>query len=103
MEKFLRVLKNWWFAIIGFIAIILDQGFEVLNPFLIELGASVKAIGILKLVFGLYGIYRLKKSLPTQNPDKLKEIINNTVAEDPDPNPIDGGGVINDPPGKTKP
>lgn len=91
MKKILRVLKNWWFAIIGFIAIILDQGFEVLNPFLIELGVSVKSIGVLKLIFGLYGIYRLKKSLPTQNPDKLKDIVEKAKA--------DGPGGSNPPPG----
>jgi hypothetical protein len=72
MEK----LKNWWFAIVGFALIILDQGFEVLNPFLVEVGIQQKWIGILKVIFGLYGVYKLKIQLPTRNPDKLQERVN---------------------------
>ena len=72
----MSTLKNWWFAILGFALIILDQGFQVLNPFLIELGMSEKWIGIVKLLFGLYGVYKLKLSLPTQNVDKLQDIVN---------------------------
>lgn len=71
----MSTLKNWWFAILGFALIILDQGFQVLNPFLIELGMSEKWIGIVKLLFGLYGVYKLKLSLPTQNVDKLEALI----------------------------
>ena len=72
----MTTLKNWWFAILGFALIILDQGFEVLNPFLSELGLSPKLINMVKLIFGLYGVYKLKLSLPTQNPDKLDALIN---------------------------
>jgi len=70
----ISTLKNWWFALIGFALVILDQGFEVLNPFLIEIGLPEKWIGFVKLAFGLYGVYRLKISLPTQNPDKLDDL-----------------------------
>ena len=76
----MNTLKNWWFAILGFALIILDQGFEVLNPFLVELGISEKWIGLLKLAFGLYGVYKLKVSLPTQNVDKLQDIVNEKKA-----------------------
>ena len=69
----MKTLKNWWFAILGFALIILDQGFEILNPFLSELGLSEKGIGIIKILFGLYGVYKLKLQLPTQNPAKLQE------------------------------
>lgn len=69
----MNTLKNWWFAIVGFALIILDQGFEVLNPFLSEFGLSEKWIDLLKLIFGLYGVYKLKVQLPTQNPDKLQD------------------------------
>lgn len=72
----MSILKNWWFAILGFALVILDQGFEVLNPFLIEIGLPEKWIGILKLLFGIYGVYKLKISLPTQNAEKLQEIAN---------------------------
>lgn len=71
----MSTLKNWWFAILGFALIILDQGFEVLNPFLVDLGVPEKWIGTIKLIFGLYGVYKLKASLPTQNMDKLQSII----------------------------
>ena len=75
----MSTLKNWWFAIVGFALIILDQGFEVLNPFLVELGISEKWIGFLKLAFGLYGVYKLKVSLPTQNVDKLEALIGGSI------------------------
>ena len=75
----MSTLKNWWFAILGFALIILDQGFEVLNPFLVELGISEKWIGFLKLAFGLYGVYKLKVSLPTQNVDKLEALIGGSI------------------------
>ena len=71
----MSTLKNWWFAIVGFALIILDQGFEVLNPFLVDLGLSEKWIGFLKVAFGLYGVYKLKVSLPTQNTEKLEALI----------------------------
>lgn len=71
----MKTIKNWWFAILGFALVILDQGFEVLNPFLMEIGLPEKWIGLLKLGFGLYGVYKLKISLPTRNPDKLNEMV----------------------------
>lgn len=63
----MNTLKNWWFAIVGFALIILDQGFEVLNPFLADLGLSEKWIGFLKVLFGLYGVYKLKMQNPSAN------------------------------------
>lgn len=71
----MKTLKNWWFAILGFALIILDQGFEILNPFLSGIGLSEKGIGIVKLLFGIYGVYKLKIQLPTQNPEKLQKIV----------------------------
>lgn len=85
-------LKNWWFAILGITVIVLDQGFDFLNPILSDLGISGRWIGIVKLIFGAYAIYKLKKQLPTQNSEKLKEILDTRVAD------IAGGGVKNDPP-----
>ena len=76
----MSTLKNWWFAIVGFALIILDQGFEVLNPFLVDLGMSEKWIGLLDLAFSLYGVYKLKVQLPTQNVDKLQDIVNEKKA-----------------------
>lgn len=81
-----NVLKNWAFAFVGFVLVILDQGFEVLNPFLIELGTPEKWIGFIKLAFGLFAIYKLKISLPTQNEEKLKDLVNKNIG---------GGGIQN--------
>lgn len=70
----IKKLKNWWFVILGVIVLILDQGFDILNPLLVEYGASVKLIGIIKLIFGVYGLIKVKNQLPTQNFDKLQDI-----------------------------
>lgn len=67
-------IKNWWFAAIGILAIILDQGFSLVDPILSDIGASRKLIGFIKIVFGVYGIIKLHRSLPTSNPDKLKKL-----------------------------
>lgn len=69
-----RKLKNWWFVILGVIVLILDQGFDILNPLLVEYGVSVKWIGIIKLIFGIYGLIKVKNQLPTQNFDKLQDL-----------------------------
>lgn len=61
----MNTLKNWWLAIVGAVLIVLDQGFEVLNPFLVEMGVPENWIGILKVIFGLYGAYKLKKQMPS--------------------------------------
>ena len=71
----MSTFKNWWFAIVGMVLIILDQGFEVLNPFLIDIGVGETWIKWIKLIFGLYGMYKLKISLPTQNIGKLEDMI----------------------------
>jgi len=71
----MSVLKNWWFAILGVILVILDSGFDVVNPLLEAIGLPDKWVNILKALFALYGIVRLKQSLPTQNVDKLQKIV----------------------------
>lgn len=69
----MKTLKNWWFALLAMIVIILDNGFDVLNPFLVEIGLPDKYIGYAKVIFGLYGIYKTKKELPTLNYFRLRE------------------------------
>ena len=71
----MNVLKNWWFAILGVIIIILDSGFDVVNPLLETIGLPDKWVNIVKACFALYAIIRLKKSLPTQNVEKLQQIV----------------------------
>jgi len=58
-------LKNWWFAIAGILVVILDQGFDVINPILSEIGVSGRWIDITKAIFALYAIYRLKMQPPS--------------------------------------
>lgn len=72
-----NVLKNWWFAILGVFLVILDSGFDVINPLLEMINMPDNWVNYVKAAFVLYGIIRLKKSLPTQNVEKLQAIINN--------------------------
>lgn len=88
-------LKNWWLVISGSALVILDQGFDIINPILVDIGVTGKWIGIVKILFFLYGAYKVKKQLPTQNADKLKDIFKNKFADD-----IGGGGIKNPPPPK---
>lgn len=68
-------LKNWWFAIVTGVLTILDLGFDVVNPFLADLGVEGKILTVIKVIFGLYAIIKLKKSLPTQNAERLNEMV----------------------------
>lgn len=85
-----NVLKNWWFAVLGVVMVILDSGFDVVNPVLEMIGLPDKWVNLVKACFALYGIIRLKQSLPTQNVDKLQKIVDEKIADD-------GGAVL---PGK---
>lgn len=65
-------LKNWFLPVLGTLALILDMGFDVVNPILTEIGIPAKIIGAIKTVFGLYAIWKMahNKSL-----DKAKTFI----------------------------
>jgi hypothetical protein len=54
----MELLKKWGLAVLSFLLIILDQGFDVVNPFLLELGLPDKLIGVIKAIFGAYALYR---------------------------------------------
>lgn len=60
-------LKNWWFTILFIIGGVLDLGFDLFNPMLIDLGLSPKVITIIKIAFVIYGVVKLKLSLPNSN------------------------------------
>lgn len=60
-------LKNWWFTILFIIGGVLDLGFDVFNPLLTELGLNTKVITIIKIAFIVYGVVKLKLSLPSNN------------------------------------
>lgn len=71
----MKNLKNWLLVIVGILLVIADQGFDFINPFLIEIGTPPKWIGYIKIAFAIYGLVKVKKSLPTQNIDKLQYLI----------------------------
>lgn len=75
MNKVIKVLKNWWFALLGALIVVLDSGFNVINPILEILKIPVEYIDYVKAAFALYSIYKLQISLPTQNVDKLQAIV----------------------------
>jgi len=87
----LNNLKNWWAAIVAIIVIILDLGFDAVNTFLESLSVSPKLILVLKAVFGIYALVKLKLEPPTQNPEKLQKIVDKQVAKT-DGDPIPGKG-----------
>lgn len=76
MDKIIRILKNWWLALSAGVLLILDFGLDAINPILITAGLSKTGLIIVKIIFGFYGLYKLKKQTPTQNPEKLKNIAN---------------------------
>jgi len=91
LNKVFNRLKNWWFTILGILVVILDSGFDVINPILHYIGLSYYFINIIKALFAIYGIVKLKKSLPTLNNEKLKNIINDRVSlQEGDPTPGKG-------------
>lgn len=73
----MNTLKNWWLQILAIAGLILDLGFDALNPLILAVGVPEKGIIIIKILFGLAIMLKSKKQLPTQNPDKLQEMVNN--------------------------
>ena len=71
----MRNLKNWWLQITTIVVAVLDLGFEVINPLLLEIGVTEKWSNILKILLGIFAIVKTKLQLPTQNIQKLEEII----------------------------
>ena len=67
----MSTLKNWWVVILTAFLAVMDLGFDVINPFLNDLGVGAKAIVWIKVAFGLYALIKAKLELPTQNADKL--------------------------------
>lgn len=63
--------KNWVLPILGIILTIADLGFEAINPLILAIGIPDKYIGILKAIFGFYGIYKIA----TNKPIIQKEVI----------------------------
>ena len=71
----MKNLKNWWLQILVVLGAIVELGFDVINPLLLEIGISDKTSNVLKLVFSIFVLLRTKLQLPTQNPEKLEAIV----------------------------
>ena len=56
--------------LVGIAVIILDSGFDVVNPLLVDSGISPKAINFIKIGFAIYGIVRLKQSQPIRKKNR---------------------------------
>lgn len=54
-------IKEWWIAILGSTVVILDLGFDVVNPILTNIDVPLWFLNTVKVVFAIYGIYRLLK------------------------------------------
>lgn len=57
-------IKKYWFMLVGIAVLILDNGFDVINPILVNMSIPPAVINVIKIVFGLYAIIRLKQSQP---------------------------------------
>lgn len=71
----IKNLKNWWLQIVTIAIGLLDLGFEVINPLLLEIGISEKTTNIIKILFVIFALLKSKLQLPTKNVEKLKTIV----------------------------
>jgi len=75
IEKLKRQLYNWGFYILAIIGGVLDFGFDAVKPELVELGLNPKWIIAVRIIMFVGTILKAKLSLPTQNIEKLKDIV----------------------------
>jgi hypothetical protein len=57
-------IKKYWLLLTGVLLVILDSGFDAINPILIDLSVSPKTVNYIKAGFLIYGLFRLKQSQP---------------------------------------
>ena len=57
-------IKKYWFLLVGIAVLILDNGFDAINPILIDMSISPTVVDYIKIGFGVYGLIRLKQSQP---------------------------------------
>lgn len=70
----MKTLKNWWLQITTVLLIMLDLGFDLINPLLVALSIPSNWILIIKILYGIGVVVKSKMQLPTQNPDKLDDL-----------------------------
>ena len=71
----MKKLKNWGFYAIFIVGAILDLGFNEIQPALEMIGMGEKYMGTVRILILILGALKLKLSLPTQNIEKLKNIV----------------------------
>ena len=71
----MKKLKNWGFYALFIVGAILDLGFNEIQPALEMVGMEEKYMGIVRILILVLGALKLKLSLPTQNIEKLKNIV----------------------------
>lgn len=71
----MKKLKNWGFYVIFVVGAILDLGFNEIQPALEMVGMEQKYMGVVRILILVLGALKLKLSLPTQNVEKLKDIV----------------------------
>lgn len=59
-----ETIKKYWFLVVGIAVVVLDNGFDAINPILIDMSISPMIINFIKIGFGIYGLIRLKQSQP---------------------------------------
>jgi hypothetical protein len=79
----MSTLKNWWLQILAFAGLILDLGFDALNPLILAVGVPEKWIIIIKILFGLAIMLKSKIQLPTQNTEKLQDKVDALIGTRP--------------------
>ena len=82
----MKQLKNWWLVILSGVILILDSGFDAVNPVLALIGVTGKVADIIKALFVLYGLIKAKKALPTKDPEKLNDMIQSIGGTQTPPN-----------------
>lgn len=55
-------IKKYWFMLLSMVVVILDGGFDVINPMLVDLSIPPTVINVIKIIFVLYGIVRLARA-----------------------------------------
>lgn len=69
----MNTLKNWWLQILTIAGLILDLGFDAINPLILAIGVPDKWVVLIKVLFGLYIVLKSKIQLPTQNVGRLQD------------------------------
>lgn len=79
----MSTLKNWWLQILAVAGLILDLGFDALNPLILAVGVPEKWIVIIKILFGLAIMLKSKSQLPTHNTEKLQDKVDALIGTRP--------------------